>query len=131
VRLSAIAPTDHTATLLLVEDDPSLRAALSFAFEADGFQVRCYSDASELFREAEAALSANCLIIDYRLPYMDGLALLAALRRKEITTPAVLITSDPDRRCRRRARAAGVDIIEKPLLTDELRRHVHEVITAR
>jgi len=115
----------------VVEDDRSLRAALTFAFESDGFEVQCYSDASELFRESEAARDADCLVIDHRLPHMDGLSLLAALREQGFKAPAILMTSLPNTGCRRRARAADVEIVEKPLLTDELRRHVHKLVPLR
>lgn len=118
---------DRSRTLLLVEDDVSLRSALAFAFEADGYRVRPYADAWEVLVEATAALSADCMIIDYRLPRMDGLALLAALRQRSIASPAILITSHPDERCRRRALAAEVEIVEKPLVSDELRRRVRQI----
>ncbi len=122
---------ERGATLLLVEDDRSLRAALAFAFEADGYRVRRYPDAPRLLREPEAARNADCLIIDHRLPAMDGLALLSALRLREVTTPAILITSHPDAKCRRRARVAEVDIVEKPLVTDELRHRVRQIVGPR
>ena len=123
-----MASTDRSRTLLLVEDDRSLRAALAFAFEADGYRVRLYADAGEVLQEPPSSLAADCLIIDYRLPSMDGLCLLAALRQRDIASPAILITSQPDERCRRRAFAAEAEIVEKPLVTDELRRRVREII---
>jgi FixJ family two-component response regulator len=114
-----------------VEDDGFLCAALAFAFEADGYRVRRYLDACELLREPEAARDSDCLIIDHRLPCMDGLALLSALRRRRVTTPAILITSHPDARCRGQARLAEVDIVEKPLITDELRHRVRQIVDPR
>jgi FixJ family two-component response regulator len=102
-----------------VEDDRSLLAAMTFAFEADGYRVRRYADAGELLLEPPSTLAADCLIIDYRMPKMDGLSLLAALRRRAIAAPAILITSQPDERCRRRALAAEAEIVEKPLVTDK------------
>ena len=125
------AAPDRCKRLLLVEDDDSLGAALTFAFEADGFQVRCYSAALDLLPECGPARDADCLIIDHRLPHMDGLALLAALRQREVISPAILITTHPDERCHRRASAAGAQIVEKPLLTDELRCRVHQIMAAR
>lgn len=118
---------NRSRNLLLVEDDVSLRSALTFAFEADGYRVQPYADAWEVLEETTDALAADCMIVDYRLPRMDGLALLAALRRRSITSPAILITSHPDERCRRRALAAEVEIVEKPLVSDELRRRVRQI----
>ena len=118
---------DRSRTLLLVEDDVSLRSALAFAFEADGYRVQSYADAWDVLAESTTALAIDCMIIDYRLPRMDGLALLAALRQRSISSPAILITSHPDERCRRRALAAEVEIVEKPLVSDELRRRVRQI----
>lgn len=124
-----MAPTDRSPTLLLVEDDRSLRAALTFAFEADGYRVHAYGDAWEVLVESPAALAADCIIVDFYLPHMDGLSLLAALRDRNVASPAILITSHPNERCRRRAHDARVDIIEKPLVTDELRRKVRQIVS--
>ena len=118
---------NRSRNLLLVEDDVSLRLALTFAFEADGYRVQPYADAWEVLEAPTDALLADCMIVDYRLPRMDGLALLAALRQRRITSPAILITSHPDERCRRRALAAEVEIVEKPLVSDELRRRVKQI----
>jgi DNA-binding response OmpR family regulator len=111
-----------------VEDDRALRAALTFAFEAEGYRVKPYARAAEVVLAAPSTLAADCLIIDYRLPGMGGLGLLAALRERAITTPAILITSNLDERRRRRALALDAEIIEKPLVTDELHHRVRQIV---
>lgn len=114
---------DHRAVVVLVEDDPSLRGALTFAFEADGLDVRAYADGHDLLAADDLPM-ADCLVIDFKLPRLDGLALLAMLRQRALDAPAILVTSNPDRRCRRAALAAGVEIVEKPLMDGELRRRI-------
>ena len=111
------------ADLALVDDDPAVRHALTFAFDTAGLRVAAFAD-------AEAALAApgrrewGCLIIDQKLPGMSGLDLLAVLRREGFSAPSILITSNPTPELLRRARTAGVEIVEKPLLDDELSRKV-------
>jgi DNA-binding response OmpR family regulator len=62
----------------------------------------------------------TCLVLDERLPGMGGLQVLGELRRRKIATPALLITSNPKPATRLAAAAAGVTIVEKPLLCDAL-----------
>jgi two-component system, LuxR family, response regulator FixJ len=113
--------------LAVVDDDPAVRHALSFAFETAGISVATFAD-------AESALAApwrqnwRCLILDQKLPRMTGLDLLARLRAAGVVAPGILITTHPSRETRTRALAAGVEIIEKPLLDDQLARKVRELM---
>jgi FixJ family two-component response regulator len=104
---------------LLVDDDPGIRAALKFSLELEGFTVEAFAS-GEALADLPDFPDASCLILDYRLPGMDGLTLLAILRRKGVTQPAVLITGLGSRAIRARAAEAGVMVIEKPLLCDAL-----------
>ena len=105
--------------VVVVDDDPAVRNSLKFSLEVEGFTVRDYSSANELLREAEIA-DAGCLVIDYHLPEMNGLEVLSRLRERRVAAPAILITSHPSASVRRRAAAAGVCIVEKPLLGNAL-----------
>jgi FixJ family two-component response regulator len=112
-------PHDGAPIVLIVEDDRSLLNALTFALRADGFDVRPYPNAESVLAEA-GQVRPDCLVIDLKLPSLDGLSLLALLRDKAIGAPAILITSNPDSHALRRAIAAEVTIIEKPLTTGAL-----------
>src|SRR5579872_284263 len=113
-----VSPAPAPLQITIVEDDRSLLGALKFALEADGYRVAAYHEARRLL---DAPPPADCLVVDLRLPDLDGLALIARLRDTGITAPAILITTTPDERCRRAAAAAGVAIVEKPLLDASLR----------
>jgi FixJ family two-component response regulator len=106
------------AVLVIVDDDPPLLAALKFSLEVEGFEVRAYATAESLLAEREFP-ELGCLILDYQLPGLDGLELLARLRSRGVTMPAVLITT-PNPRVLARAAAANVPVVPKPLLTDAL-----------
>ncbi|HEX7759291.1 MAG TPA: response regulator [Caulobacteraceae bacterium] len=108
---------------MLVEDDSSLLSALTFALELDGFRVRAYDRGTAAAGDGEAA-SADCLVVDLKLPDVDGLDLVALLRAKGVTAPAIVITTNPDERRRREAAGAGVTIVEKPLMDGELSHHI-------
>lgn len=114
-----------------MDDDPDLLHALSFAFETEGYDVRSFADAESLLAHPKAPQETVCLVLDQRLPGMSGLALLAALRARNVAAPAILITSNPPAAVRREARAAGVEIVEKPLLDGVLARKVHDVVERR
>jgi FixJ family two-component response regulator len=111
--------TENTAgILILVDDDASVLSALKFAFEVEGFDVRAYANGESLLSEAHIP-EFGCLILDYKLPGLNGLQLLSRLRSRRVTLPAVLITT-PEPAVVAKAAAAGVPIVEKPLLTSAL-----------
>ncbi len=95
------------ATILIIDDDPAVRNSLKFALEVEGFAVRAYPTGAELLREAELP-DNGCLVVDYKLPEMNGLDLLSELRRRNIDLPAILITTHPNPAVRDRAALAGV-----------------------
>ena len=61
-----------------------------------------------------------CLLVDERLPGITGLDALNQLRNRDVKLPAILMTSHPSASVRATAKAAGVPILEKPLLGDAL-----------
>lgn len=71
---------------------------------------------------------SGCLIVDYNLPGMNGLDLLALLHECNIGLPAILIRTHPTAVVRKRAASAGVYLIEKPLLTDTLFQYIYSTL---
>jgi two-component system response regulator FixJ len=126
---SSLTPLPQAA-LVLVDDDPALLHALSFSFGTQGYDVRAYRDAEALLAAPEATAGPVCFVLDQKLPGRTGLALLAELRARNVTAPAILITSNPTASVRAAAAAAGVEIVEKPLLGHALETKVHEALAA-
>ena len=114
---SSIVPARKT--VLIVDDDPAVRSSLQFCLEIEGFLVRTYASASDLLND-DAVPDSGCLVIDYRLPSMNGLALLSELRRRKIMLPAIMVTTEPSMSVRAQTAAAGAVLIEKPLLNEAL-----------
>ena len=107
------------ATVAIIEDDFAVRNALAFALQTDGLSVRVYGCAEDLLKDGFIA-EIDCLVVDYKLPNMNGLDLLKELRRRGIDAPAILIATEPSPAVRAAAALMGASIVEKPLLTEEL-----------
>lgn len=120
-------PRHSPADLALVDDDPAVRHALSFAFETAGVSVSAFSDAESALASPDR-MAWRCLVLDQRLPGISGLDLLERLRAAGVQAPSILITTNPSRDTRLRAREAGVEIVEKPLLDNQLSKKVRELI---
>ena len=105
--------------LALVDDDAALLHALSFSFEVHGFRVAAFANAEVALAGANMA-AWRCMVLDYKLPGMSGLDLMGRLRARGVSAPAILITSNPSLATRARALLQGAEIVEKPLLDDEL-----------
>ena len=81
-------------TIALVDDDRNILTSVSMALEAEGFRVRSYNDGAEALR----ALTMNPVelaVLDIKMPRMDGMELLAQLR-KSTNLPVIFLTSKDD-----------------------------------
>lgn len=112
--------TDERQLVFVIDDDQAVRASLKFALELEGLDVQVCEKGAELLAHRRLA-DAACLVIDFKMPLMDGLELVEALHRRGLGTPVILITGGVTSQLRRRARAAGVrHVVEKPLLDSDL-----------
>ena len=116
-------------TLLVVDDEPGVRFALTELFGERGHRVlvaRSAAEALELVDEADAVLS------DLNMPGMDGLALLAELRARDPSLPVVLLTAHGSERVAVQALKAGAyDYLAKPFDIDELTATMERALEAR
>jgi FixJ family two-component response regulator len=80
--------------------------------------------------KAAAPAANTCIVIDQRLAGLSGLETLARLRQRGVWAPAILVTTHPSADLLRRAARAGVDVVEKPLLTDALARRVSAALVS-
>jgi len=113
-------------TVFIVEDDPSVRDALGLLLGINGHAVALFADA-ESFLRAYRPDWLGCLLIDIRMPGMDGLALQKSLLEKGSTIPVIIMTGHGDVGSAREAfRANAVDFLEKPIDHDKLLRAIEE-----
>ena len=98
----------------LVDDDEAIRRAASALLRTSGFTVKTYASGVELLAASEA-LTAGCILLDIRMPEMDGLEVLKALRDRFILLPVIIITGHGDVALAVQAlRAGAMNFIEKP-----------------
>lgn len=106
--------------ICVVDDDAAVRNALKFALEVEGMDVRVYDGAVSLLNDRNVPPS-GCLVVDYRMPVMDGLELLGVLRNRGVDAPAILITARATEDLRTQAQRRGVySVLEKPLSDNAL-----------
>lgn len=112
-------PSDPAALVYVVDDDPAVLHSTRFLLESEGHRVETFCGGRELL----AAFPGPCptfVLLDHVMPGMDGLEVFGRLRDLAPCVPVVLITGHPDPGIRTRARAAGVPLVEKPLVSDAL-----------
>lgn len=110
----------------LVEDDVAVRRSVSFMLKTMGFQVRIYETGDAFLKSAKDA-EEGCVLLDIRMPGMDGLEVQQALQRKGVGLPVIFMTGHGDITLAVEAMKAGaVDFIEKPLEKEALLRTLEE-----
>ena len=114
----------------VVDDDQDVLGSLRFLLETDGFQVRTFRSGAALL-SAVAAKAADCFVIDYKMPNMDGIDLAKRLRSRNVAAPIILITGYPDGTIPAKAATAGVQhVLLKPHLQDSLASRIRGAIEA-
>src|ERR1041385_3267208 len=100
-------------TIVIVDDDHAVCDALGFALEIEGYKVRSYGSAEDALKDHAAA---DCYVVDYALPGMNGIDMIGELRAKRPSQPAIVIPGRTARSIHDQARRAGVRVIDKPFL---------------
>ena len=116
--------------ILVLENDAAVRNSMKFSLEAEGYQVRAYSKAPDVL-EAPDLSDIDCLVVDDRLEGMNGLELVRQMRARRIRAPVIMITTLPSLDLHRDANAAGIPIVEKPLLGNTLADQIRSVVGSK
>lgn len=107
-------------TIYIVDDDPGIRDALSISLELSGYCVSTFATGMSFLATCSDFVS-GCLLLDVRIPDIDGLDLLDELNKRAIDLPTIIMTGHADVPMAVRAMKAGaVDFIEKPFSGDEI-----------
>ncbi|QVM91677.1 sigma-54-dependent Fis family transcriptional regulator [Pseudomonas entomophila] len=122
---------DSRAQVILVDDDPHLRQALSQTLDLAGLKVVPLADAQGLAARIEADWP-GVVVSDIRMPGIDGLQLLEQLHARDSELPVLLITGHGDVPLAVQAMRAGAyDFLEKPFATDALLDSVRRALALR
>lgn len=104
----------------LVDDDAAIRRSVSFMLKTSGHRVETYENGIDLLKKA-GHLEDGCILLDIRMPGMDGLEVQQALQEKGVSLPVIIMTGHGDVSLAVKAMKAGaVDFIEKPFEKDTL-----------
>ena len=116
-------------TALLVDDEEMNLAGLALFFEQRGFQVRACQTAAAALQAVRTGLRPDLIVTDYRMPDMNGLALVEELRRALPEAKTIMITAAGDVDSYIRSMSLGVfEYIHKPFNERELDRIVTAAI---
>jgi two-component system response regulator FixJ len=107
--------------VFVIEDDASMRAALRGILEAHGYATRVYAGASEFLKEIPKPPAVGCLLVDMRMPQMDGMALLDEVRSRGWSLPLIFLTGYGTVATAVKAIKGGaLEFLEKPTDADAL-----------
>ncbi|HEX3439232.1 MAG TPA: response regulator [Pseudolabrys sp.] len=111
---------DANATVLIIDDDPALRASISRLLRSLGLDARLFGSISE-FLEADLPDSPTCLVLDVRLPGRSGLDLQRELAAANRDIPIIFITGHGDVPMSVQAMKGGaIEFLTKPFRDQEL-----------
>lgn len=103
-----------TKIIHLVDDEEAIRKSAGFMLRSSGYAVHSYASGTEFLKAAGAA-EMGCVLLDVRMPKLDGLQVQAAMRERGITMPVVVLTGHGDVSVAVQAMKAGaIDFLEKP-----------------
>ncbi|MBX9797503.1 response regulator [Sphingomonas sp.] len=97
----------------VVDDEEAVRRSVSFLLRTSGYRVALYESGVDFL--AEKQVEPGCILLDVRMPVMDGLAVQRELAARGVTLPVVVLTGHGDVTTAVQAMKAGaVDFLEKP-----------------
>ena len=112
--------TDIQQTVYVVEDDEAVRDSLELLLKSDGKQVKTYESANAFLRDYSDKM-AGCIVLDIRMPGMDGMELQKKLNEKHSILPIIFVTGHGDVPMAVDAMKEGaVDFIQKPYREEAL-----------
>lgn len=102
------------ATVFVVDDDPAVRDSLGLLLGLRGLRTQMFASAESLLETCDGK-GRGCMLIDVRMPGMDGLALFEEIGRRGWTIPCIVMSAYGDVAMTRNALKAGAfDFLEKP-----------------
>lgn len=113
----------HTPTLFVVEDEPDTAALLKMIMEEEGYEILHASDGKQAQVQIDALPPPALVLLDIGLPHVNGLELLAQMRKKSTwaRVPVVMLTAAADQTQICKAVVAGASAyILKPFKRDSL-----------
>jgi len=122
--------TENDFTVFVVDDDASVRDSLAMLLGVHGYRTMIFGDAESFQRAYRPQQNNACLLVDIRMPGMDGLMLQKWLLESGFDLPVIIMTGHGDVGSAREAfRARAVDFLEKPLNHARLLTAIEEAVS--
>ena len=121
---------DRRPRILLIEDDPDMAALVGDSLTEAGYAVE-HAPLAEAGILPHWEVPFDAVILDHRLPGMDGLEFLAWLRRWDTGTPVVFVTAFGSPALFARAASLGAATLSKPFPMEELLDAIRGLLDAR
>jgi len=114
----------------VIDDDPNFRQMLSWLFESVAIRMQEFGSAQDFLAKLDT-LECGCLILDLRMPDMDGLALLETLRSRWMLLPVIVVSAHGEIPTAVRSLHLGaIDFLEKPVNHQRLLERVRAALEA-
>lgn len=119
------------AVISIVDDDESIRASTKSLLRSVGYEVETFASA-DLFLESGALRETECLILDLRMPGMNGLELQSRLNAEDARVPIIFVTAHDNETNRRKALDGGaLSVLGKPVNSHALVEAVQAAVGER
>jgi FixJ family two-component response regulator len=116
---------DARPTIFVVDDDASVRDAISNLLESVGLRAKVF-ESTEAFCKAPRPDAPSCLVLDVKLPGVSGLEFQESLAKANVSIPIIFITAHGDVPMTSRAMKAGaIEFLMKPFQKEDLLAAVH------
>ena len=126
------ARSRQAVRLVLVDDDPEFRESLALHLIDEGFAVTAVADGQTALQYLGSNDSADIVLLDWRMPVMNGLAVLHAIRERGITTPVIFFTGVTDDACEEVALSDGaVDFVNKSRRLSVLVKRIEMIVAGK
>jgi FixJ family two-component response regulator len=123
--------TQSTCVVVAVDDDRRVRDSIQSVLESAGYETETFASAED-FLESGAVARARCVVVDVRLPGMDGLELQRRIRNERPTLPVIVVTAHDDDETQRQALEGGaIAFMVKPFDAAELIERIAAAVKAQ
>jgi FixJ family two-component response regulator len=118
------------STVFVIDDDEDVRASLKWLFESVRIPAATFASPAEFLNDPRNG-GPGCMVLDVRMPEMDGLQLLESLREHRIGLPVIMITGHGDVPMAVKAMQLGaIDFVQKPVNHQDLLERVRKALQA-